>query len=73
MGREKVDSFWGGPVSLWFKQEKGVPKLVVEELAVVLGGLMGRYGARELMNSGVVNYGTLAARFELTVPWIGDE
>lgn len=72
MGREKVDSFRGGPVLLWFRQEKMVPKLVVEDLAVVLGELMGRYGARELTNSGVVNYGTLAATFELTVPGIED-
>lgn len=70
MGRGKVDSFRGGPVVLWFRQEKAVPKIVVEDLAVVLGKLMTRYGARELMNAAVVNYGTLAATFELTVPGI---
>lgn len=66
MGRGKVGSFRDGPVVL----EKAVPKIVVEDLAVVLGKLMTRYGARELMNAAVVNYGTLAATFELTVPGI---
>ena len=73
MGREKVDLFRGGPVLLWFRQEKAVPKVVVEDLAVVLGQLMGSYGARELLNAGVVNYGTLAATFEVTVPGIEGE
>ena len=73
MGRDKVNLFRAGPVVLWFRQEKAVPKTVVEDLVVVLGELMGRYGARELMNSGVVNYGTLAASFELTVPGIEDK
>ena len=73
MGREKVDSFRGGPVMLWFRQDKAVPKVVVMDLAVVLGQLMRKYGARELMNAGVVNYGTLAATFELTVPGVEDE
>ena len=73
MGRDKVDSFRGGPVILWFRQEKPVPKIVVMDLAVVLGDLMRRYGPRELMNAGVLNYGTLAATFELTVPGIGYE
>ena len=66
MGQGRVDSFAGGPVVLWFRQEKAVPKVVV------LGRLMRRYGAGELMNAGVVSYGTLAATFELTVPGIGD-
>lgn len=73
MGVDKVDLFRGGPVALWFRQEKAVPKALAEDLTVVLGELMGIYGARELMNSGVVNYGTLAAMFEVTVPGIGDE
>ena len=73
MGREKVDLFRGGPVVLWFRQEKPVPKVVVEDLTVVLGELMRRYGPRELMNAGLLNYGTLAATFELTVPGVGYE
>ena len=72
MAQGRVDSFAGGPVVLWFRQEKAVPKVVVADLTVVLGRLMRRYGAGELMNAGVVSYGTLAATFELTVPGIGD-
>lgn len=66
-GRGKVDSFMGGAVLLWFRQETSVPKVVVEDLVVVVSkGLMRRYGAREFARAGVVNYGVLAAIFGLT-------
>ena len=41
MGRDRVDSFRGGPVALWFRQEKAVPKAVVLDLAAMLGRLGG--------------------------------
>lgn len=33
-------------------------------------GFAGEYGAREVLGAGVLNYGVLAARFELTFPGV---
>ena len=72
-GRGQVDSFVCAPVLLWFRQETTVPKVVVEDLVVVLKELMRRYGARELTHAGILSHGVLAATFELTIPGIEDE
>lgn len=73
MGSEKIYLFRGGPVMLWIRQEKAVLNIVVSNLVVALGELMRRYGPRELMKTGMLNYGMLAAMFELTIPGNEDE
>lgn len=57
-------------VSFWIRQETMVPKVVVEELVATLRWLMVQYGTREVTHSGLINYGRLAAMFELTFPGV---
>lgn len=74
MGDEKIDSFMSqsGVVAFWIKQETMVPKDVVEDLVANLRRFALDYGTTEVTHAGIVNYGTLAATFELTFPGIRD-
>ncbi len=70
MGHDKVDSFASDGVSFWIRQDTMVPKMLVEELVATLRWLMLRHGMTEVTHAGLLNYGMLAATFELTFPGI---
>ena len=72
MARGKINSFTGGVVNFWIEQETMVPKFLVEELVANLQRFTQEYGTMELTHAGVLNYGKLAATFELTFPGIED-
>lgn len=72
MAHEKIDSFAGGVVNFWIKQETMVPKSIVEGLIGILRWFVLIHGTTEVTHAGLVNFGTLAATFELTFPGIED-
>ena len=72
MERQKTDCFTGGAgtVNFWFRQETMVLKIIVEELVALRRSFVLAYGPTEVTHAGIVNYGQLAATFELTFPGI---
>ena len=70
MRHGEANSFASDGVNFWIGQETMVPKVLVEELVATLRWFMVQYGTREVTHSGLINYGRLAAVFELTFPGV---
>ena len=68
MSHGEENSFASDGVNFWIRQEMMTPRVLVEELVATLRWFMVQCGTREVTHAGLINYGQLAAVFELTFP-----